>query len=222
MSATRRDGQIAAWFTLGLASLVSVAGLGVWSMTPCEFRGTASADHAIQLDVPYDEFRTAMVRNNATKSIVEHGGMSILQEDTVNVNVDLSKDDRPLLNAILRRSKACLSSNKRLTVSLKNESIDADHLVLSQHAKITPECMDVDTVSDAAAGELRSYRTCLHVEPGPDDRTVIRVAVHIELAKQLSKLFHGEAQQQLEKAAEKSAADQCVALQSFAEQNCRR
>ncbi len=220
MPIAKQHGQIAAWFTLGLASLVSAAGLGVWSVTPSEFRGTASADHIVHLDVPYDEFRTAMVRNNATKSIVEQGGMRVLNEETVSVDVDLTNDDRPLLNAILRRSKACLSANKRLTVSLKNESISADQLVLSQHAKITPECIDVDTTSDTEAGDLKSYRACLHAEPDADG-TLIRVAVQIDLAKQLCKLFHGEAQQQLEKAAEQSAVDQCEALAHFAEQNCR-
>ncbi len=219
-STTPRPGQVGIWLLVGLASATGIAGVGFWQIAPCDFNGTAKAEYSNEIDVPYDEFRTMMVRNNATKAIVEHGGMQLLDEEVIDLKVDLSRDSRPLLNAILRKSKSCVSSSKRLTVAINNEEIHAENLVLLQNAEITPEKLVVDSFSEGPSGDLKSYRASLHAEPNGDS-TLVRVTVDLQLCKALGKLFHGEAQSQLNAAAEQTVHQQCEALQQFALANAK-
>ncbi len=216
-----RSGQIATWLVAGLASAMSLAGVGFWQIAPCEFEGSASAEHTAQIAIPYSEFRTMVVRNNATESIVAHGGMELVDEEVLDMDIDLSRDKRPLLNAILRRSQSCVTASKRLTVAVNIEDIQAENLYLHQDAKITPECLDVTTVSEEAAGDLKHYRTTLHAEP-IGDATIITISVELKLCKELGKLFHPEAQQRLEDAAQETAIQQHEALVQFANENANR
>ncbi len=216
-----RLGQIATWLIVGLASAMSLAGVGVWQIAPCEFQGSASAEFTGEIAVPYSEFRTMMVRNNATESIVEHGGMELVDEEVLDMEIDLSRDNRPLLNAILRRSKSCVTASKRLTVAVNNNDIRAENLHLLQDAKITPECIDVNSVSEEAAGDLKFYRTTLHAEPN-GEATSVTISVELQLCKELGKLFHPEAQQRLEDAAQETVTQQHAALVQFADENAKR
>ncbi len=220
LNSTHKSGQIGLWLVVGLTSAMGLAGVGVWQIVPCEFQGSSQAEWSEEIDVPYDEFRTMMVRNNATQAIVERGGMRVIDEEVINLQVDLSRDKRPLLNAILRRSKSSLTATKRLTVSVNNSDIQADRLVLMQNAEITPEKLDVNSFSEGPAGDLKSYRTSLHAEP-KGDITLLRVTVDMQLCKSLGKLFHGEAQSQLDAATHQTVQQQVEALQQFALANAR-
>lgn len=216
-----RSGQIGTWLVVGVTSAMGLAGVGVWQIAPCEFKGASTAEHSDEINVPYDEFRTMMVRNNATQAIVEHGGMQVIDEEVLKLQVDLSRDKRPLLNAILRKSKAKVTASKRVTVSVNNSDIQADRLVLMQNAEITPEQLDVTSFSEGPAGDLKSYRTSLHAEPN-GDTTLVRVTIDMHLCKDLGKLFHNEAQSQLDAAAHTTAYQQCEALQQFVLANAKR
>jgi len=219
-SANMKLGQIGIWAAVGLTSAMGLAGVGVWQIAPCEFQGAAKAEYSEEINVPYDEFRTMMVRNNATQAIVEHGGMELIDEEIINLHVDLSRDKRPLLNAILRRSKSCVTASKRLTVAVNNSQIQADKLVLVQNAEITPEQLDVSSFSEGPAGDLKSYHASLHAEPS-GDTTLVCVTVEMQLCKELGKLFHSEAQSQLNAAAHQTVQQQCAALQQFALANAK-
>lgn len=215
-----RTGHIATWLAIGAASAMGLAGVGVWQIAPCTFEGHAEAEYTGEIDVPYTEFRTMMVRNNATESIVEHGGMKVVSEEVLEMDIDMSRDSRPLINALLRRSKSCVTATKRLTVAVNNAEIRADNLVLLQDAEITPEKLDVESMSENPAGDLRHYRTTLHAEPH-GQATLVRVTVDLQLCKEVSKLFHHEAQQRLEDAARDTVSQQYEALVSFAHQNSK-
>ena len=216
-----RQGQIATWLILSLASAMSLAGVGFWQIAPCEFNGRTSAEFSGEIAVPYNEFRTMMVRNNANQSIVEQGGMKLIDEEVLNMDIDLSRDNRPLLNAILRRSQSCVTASKRLTVAVDNTDICVDKLQLHQDARITPECLDVNTASEVAVGDLKHYRTTLHAEP-KGESTAVTISVELSLCKELGKLFHTEAQQRLDTAAQQTALQQFEALVQFADENAKR
>ena len=217
MIAKRISGQLSLWLAGGLAAL-ALAAVGTWQLAPCTYQGSASAEESRDLPIAFDEFRTIMVRNSPTRTIIEHGGMQLVSEEVLDLKLDLSHDRRPLINAILRQSQSEVTSRKRIVVAVDNEEIHAKDLELMQDATITPEGMDVSSVSVGPAGELTTYRTTLHAQPN-GSATTVRVKTEIELEKQLSKLFHGTAKTRLEASTKRAVEEQLAALQQFALDN---
>ncbi len=216
----RRSGQTFLWLGLGLAAVV-IAGLAAWQLTPSAFKGAASSEEAGEIPVPFEEFRTIMVRNSPTRTIIEHGGMQLVTEEVLDLQLDLSRDSRPLINALLRRSQSDITSRKRMVVAVNDEEIHAKDLELIQDALITPEVMEVATESTGPSGELTSYRTTLRAEP-KGTSTMVHVTTAIEIEKQLSRLFHGTARSRLEASTKKAAQEQLVALQKFSVDNAKK
>ena len=104
-----------------------------------------------------------------------------------------------------------MTASKRLTVELNNSEIQADKLVLLQNVEITPEKLDVSSFSEGPAGDLKTYRATLHAEPN-GETTLVRLTVDMQLCKKLGKLFHGEAQSQLDAAAQATVEQQFEAF----------
>jgi len=216
----RLSGKLSIWFGLGLAVAGAVA-IAVWQFTPCEFKGTASAEESSDIPISFEEFRTIMVRNSPTRTIIDHGGMQLATEEVLDLKLDLSHDRRPLLNAILRQSQSEVASRKRIVVKVNSEEVHAKNLELMQDAEITPQAMDVSTVSRGPAGELSAYRTTLHAEPN-GSATTVRVKTEIKIEKQLSKLFHGTAKSRLEASTKDAVQEQLAALQQFTTDNAKK
>lgn len=205
---------------MGLAAVAIIA-VAVWQLTPSEFKGTANAEASSEIPIPFEEFRTIMVRNSPTRAIIEHGGMQLVSEEVMDIQLDLTKDRRPLINALLRQSKSDVSSRKRIVVALDNADIHAKNLELLQDAEITPEAMTVFTSSLEPAGDLTLYHTTLHAQPN-GDATSVRVSTEIEINKKLARLFHGTAKSQLEASTKEAVQEQITALEDFSRDNAKR
>lgn len=208
------------WMTLATCLLGGVGWLA-WAFVPCEFHSAGEASLDADLMVPFDEFRTLLVRDNPSKSIVEHGGMQLVDEETLDVQVDLSNDRRPLINALRRKSKSTVQAQKRLTISVENAEIGPTRLVLIQDIQISPEQVEIVSESVEPSGELTFYRTTLQALPNGDS-TKIHVSVEIELNKKLSWLLHAQARSRLNIAAKDSANEQVEAIREFAMQHAQR
>ncbi len=216
----KHAGKRSLWLGLGLAA-VGIVALAVWQLKPSDFKGMASSEESGEIPISFDEFRTIMVRNSPTRTIIEHGGMQLVSEEVLDLKLDLSRDRRPLLNALLRQSQSDLASRKRIVVEVNNDEVHVNDLELMQDAVITPAAMDVATESLGPTGELRAYRTTLHAEP-TGAATLVRVVTAIEIDKRLSKLFHGTAQSRLETSTRSAAKEQLTALQQFASENAKK
>ena len=216
----RSSGPLSVWLVAGLV-VAGVAAVAAWQLWPSVFNGTATAEESTEIPISFDEFRTIMVRNSPTHTIIEHGGMKLVTEEVLDLKLDLSHDRRPLINAILRQSQADVTSRKKIVVAVNSEEINAQNLELMQEAAITPETMEVSTVSIGPTGDLKSYRTFLHAEP-VGGATHVRVTTEIEIEKQLSKLFHGTAKSRLEASTNGAVHEQLTALQQFASNNAKK
>lgn len=85
--------------------------------------------HTLQL--PYEEVRTRIVRRNLTPAITRAAGASVVQSELLERRIDLSKDPRPLINALMRKSKSTIKQSESLIVE-----VDMDRLDLQQPAGI--------------------------------------------------------------------------------------
>jgi hypothetical protein len=146
--------------------------------------------------------------------------MELVTEEVLDLKLDLSRDRRPLLNAILRQSQSEVTSKKKIVVAVNSDEINAKNLELMQEAAITPEAMDVSTTSIAPAGNLKSYRTTLHAEP-QGNTTKVHITTEIEIEKQICKLFHGTAKSRLQSSTKDAVQEQLSALEHFASTNAK-
>ncbi len=106
------------WIIATTFAVIVTAAAGFWFLSPVTVVADVTASREFQADCQYSVFRQILVRTNATKAIVENGGMELLSEETKNVQLDTSADRRPLLNAIRGKSKSELDAVKIITVKL--------------------------------------------------------------------------------------------------------
>jgi hypothetical protein len=203
------------WLGVATVGLSSLTGMLLWEFVPVTMNATAEANRTETIDIPFDEFRTILVRGNPTKSIIEHGGMTLLDEKMVNFQVNLAKDKRPLFNAIMRQSKSTVQATKKLTVEFANANIDATSISLLQDIQITPKAVSVSTSSETEVGDLQLYATTLQAAPNAA-ATAVRVSVKIVLKKRLGRAFHDYAKEKLQQTAAASVKEQIQAIRVFA------
>ncbi len=89
--------------------IVTIVGLAIFALIVA-FRPVNRAlevREELSFKVPdaYPRVRAVLVRKDATRAILEHKGMRLLDEQIRAVQVDTSQDARPLLNAILETVK---------------------------------------------------------------------------------------------------------------------
>ena len=101
-----RNGISAVALVVAGVVILALAGGAVWAFTPIPVTAEAQQQREFQVDCQYPKFRQIMVRKNATRAIVENGGMQLKSEQLGDVQLDLSADDRPILNAIRGKSRA--------------------------------------------------------------------------------------------------------------------
>jgi hypothetical protein len=214
MTGVIRSGLVAAWTIGGFVTLLGVASVAYWKFAPTTLRAYSQANTSGVIDVPYEHFRTLLVRENPTRAIIENSGMQLTHEELIDVTVDVSRDRRPLLNALMRQSQSSVQSHRRIIVAVNNEEIRAQNLVLLQEASVSPDSMEVISTSETPAGDLTYYRTSLYAEPSGRS-TSVRVTVEIEIEKRLSKWFHEEAQKRLDASSTNSVQEQLDSLQQY-------
>lgn len=159
-----------------------------------------------------------MVRKNATAAIVGHSGMKLLSENVQNVELDTSRDDRPLLNAIRGKSKSEVSATKTITVGLDDPTLEATELVLNQVADIQTSQIDVVTKSKKPVGRLENYATTLKAVPDAQ-ATLVTVTVDMSVRVRVPILFVSQADARVQQAADDAIAGQSAAIQQFIGEN---
>ena len=155
-----------------------------------------------------------MVRKNATEAIVAHSGMKLLDEKVFDMSIDIPKQKRPVLNALLGRSKADLSASKQLTVSLEIPDIAAKELTLNQHAEIGSNKMDVNSEASGPAGNLEAYSTRL-LATKFQAGTKVELTINQKVNVRVPKFFVSEADRRVQKSAADSTAEQEKAIRAF-------
>ncbi len=201
------------WLLLaGIALLTAfVVGLGMWTVDHTS-EGSSRRQFTIQVD--FDTFRQIMVRKNATEAIVSHSGMKLLDERVDDISIDLPKQHRPILKAILGKAKANVSASKQITVSVDDTEIGVDQLTLKQFAEIQPEMMDVRTETVDPAGNLKAYTTRLRASKD-EGRTKVELAIDQTIAVKVPRFFVSVADRRVQEAADKSTEEQEQAIRNF-------
>ena len=140
--------------------------------------------------------------------------MKLINEKTDAVDIDLSNDSRPLRNALRGKSKANVSAIKRLTVQLNDPQVNATELLLSQDCQIHQDSIQVHTVSDQPAGELKAYNTTLD-SVRASHGTEVKLSMAMTVDVLISRIFLSQAEARVKKAAEKSLEEQENAIRSL-------
>ncbi len=205
--------KTARFFLIGGAVLIVGLCLA-WILQPVAYLASAAQKREFDLQVSYDKFRTIMVRKNATKAIVTHGGMKLISDGVDGVKLDLSKDDRPILNAILGKSKAEVDATKMLTVQIKNDHIDTEQLTLRSHAQINGDRFHVESKSIGEQGQIKNYVTTISAAP-QGNATHITLTLDMTIQINLPKMFSGQADKGVAKSAEQSLTEQQAAITDF-------
>ena len=198
---------------VGLAAIV-VAVVAAWSFTGVEHTATGSRQETIAIDVDFSKFRQIMVRKNATKAIVEHSGLRLLEDRIVGVELDTSADKRPLLNALRGQTQSELSATRQFVVELKHPELQADQLTLTQSADIQPQAMLIRTASDDPAGNLENYATSLQASPSGAG-TEVSLSVDLQVKVRVARIFTSVADRRVQQAADQAVAEQAAAIQEF-------
>jgi len=196
------------------AVLGVIAIAAVVSFLTVDHIASATQSRTLRINCEFDKFRQIMVRKNATAAIIGQSGMTLVDERIDHVKLDTTKDDRPLLNAILGHSKTELDAVKEITVHLDDPSLNADRLVLRQIAEVGPEAMNVQTRSKEAAGNLEEYQTTLQARP-KDGATELTLRVSMRVRVQVPKIFIGRADAKVQEAADNAVNTQANAIQAF-------
>ena len=144
--------------------------------------------------------------------------MRLVSEKVQNIELDMSGDDRPLLNAIRGRSKSEVSAVKIITVRLDDPTLEASELVLRQVAEIHASEIDVTTQSTGPTGRLEYYATSLNAQP--DARgTQVSISVEMGVRVKVPKLFLSRADARVQNAADDAITGQAVAIKQFIVEN---
>jgi hypothetical protein len=194
--------------------MVLIGGFAWTQFKLVEHLASATAKREFDLQVSYDKFRQIMVRKNATKAIVGHGGMKIVSEGVEDLKVDLSADDRPILNAIRGKSKAEVNAVKMLTVELNNSQIDTEQLTLRQHAHVDAQGLHVESKSVGEQGQIKNYITVLSASP-VGDATQVKMSLEMEIQVDVPKAFTRRADIEVSKAATEALRQQQEAITAF-------
>lgn len=208
-----RTGKTHLAWVIGLVLIVGV-GIVLWRLTIVDHvaHGQSQKDFVIKVD--YDTFRQILVRKNASQAIIAQTGMKLLSENVNSVDIDVTNDERPLLNALRGHSKAELSATKKLSVQLDDPNLNAKQLTLQQTSEVKPDAMHVRTESVAASGNLESYATTLDATPDGLG-TKVSLTIDQSVRVQVPMLFVSTADKRVQQAAEAALRDQAVAIEQF-------
>ncbi len=215
MPKQKRSAAIGTGWLIGFAILVAIP-IAFFALSSTEKPIKATSEKHFVLDIEFDKFRQILVRTNATAAIVEHGGMKLIGEKVEALKLDLSKDSRPLRNAIAGKSKADVSAVKRLTVELDDPQLTTKELTLDQDSQIHPDSIHVSTKSSKPAGELLSYETTLDAKKSAH-QTEVTLSVDMTIEVRVSSIFLSQAESRVQQGANQAVLDQESAIRHLAE-----
>ncbi len=202
-------------FGLIIAGIAGVlAGVTIWRFSIVTHTSIGTAERTFVLNCQFAKFRQIMIRKNATAAIVSAGGMRLIDEQVEGISLDTSKDDHPILSAIIGKSKAEVAADKTLTVELNDPNIDASELRLKQQAVIDESSMSVETSSIAPAGQLRNYKTTLEARE-TDRQTTVTIRIEMQIDVQLPIFFTRKADERVTESAERALAEQETSIEAF-------
>jgi len=199
-----------AWF-FGLSGVLLAACGIAWLFWSINYMASGSSERAFLLDVEYDKFRQILVRNDITREVIAASGLTLKSDEIENLVVDTTQDRRPVINALLGRSRTELEATKHLTVSVKNAEVNLDTLKLTQQAEVGNDLISVRTVADKPTGNLESYETSLKAKRGVKGTEVI-VTVQLKVNTTLPRLFQSTAGKRVQAAADKATKEQEATL----------
>ena len=199
-----------AWF-FGIVGVLVVACGIAWQFSSINYLASGTSERAFLLEVDYDKFRQILVRNDVTREIINASGLALKSDELENLVVDATKDRRPVINALLGRSKTELDATKHLTVSVKNSEVNLDTLELTQHAEVGNDQISVHTVADKPTGNLESYETSLKAKRVAKGTEVV-VSVQLKVNTTLPRLFQTAARERVQAEADKSTKEQEATL----------
>jgi len=215
-----RSNHRVAWF-FGILGVLAIGSGIAWLLSSTNHLASGSSERAFLLEVDYDKFRQIMVRNDVTREVITASGLTLKSDDLENLVVDTTQDRRPVINALLGRSKTELDATKHLTVSVKNAEVNLDTLELTQHAEIGNDLIHVRTVSDKPTGNLESYETSLKAKRISTGAEVV-VTVQLKVNILLPRLFQSTAGARVQAEADKATKEQEAMLRDVVEKYSKR
>lgn len=208
---TTRRSQIGILLILGTLLVVGVVGWGLWAV---EYTASGSSHREFTLNVDFVKFRQIMVRKNATQAIVAHSGMKLIEERVNDLSVEVPRQKRPILKALLGNANADLAASKQITVSLEDPQLNAKQLTLNQLVDIHPDYMEVHSESSEPAGNLKYYATRLRASDY-EGGTKVELTIDQKVDVKVPKLFIAEADRKVQQAADESTTQQEQAIRAF-------
>lgn len=182
----KRSGQVL--LTLILAATVCSA-IGYLVVRPTPIKCHSQSFCSYTIDLPYDEVRTRLVRGELSTACIEAAGCRVLDTEIVERDIDLSKDPRPLINALKRKSKSIVKQKQMIVVEVQQEQLETDTLKLLQSAVITPKGFEVQVRLCQASGLLADYEYVILGKPN-GDATEISFQLRAVVQKQISGVAH--------------------------------
>ena len=209
----RKHSTILAWL-IGLAAIVLIGVCAAWQFSSIHFMALGKSEREFMVDIDYDRFRQIMVRTNVADEMISASGLKLENQQIENLVVNTSKDDRPLIHALLGKSKTELEAEKHLVVAVKNSEIDLDSLALTQNAEIGNDLLNVRTFADKSTGKLEAYETTLNARREAKG-TLVKLSIQMKVKTLVPRLFQGAATRRVQTAADKATQEQEVALRSI-------
>lgn len=207
-----------AYLVIGIVAAIIAVAIVIWKASVVEHLSSGVSKQTFTVDCEFDRFRQIMVRKNATAAIVGHSGMTLLSEKVQDIELDTSRDDRPLLNAIRGKSKSEVTAIKIITVGLDDPTLEASKLVLRQVANIHTSEIDVTTQATGPAGRLEQYSTTLNAQPDSQG-TQVTISVEMRVRVKVPMLFVSRADVRVQQAADAAINGQTAAIKQFIIEN---
>jgi hypothetical protein len=198
-----------------LASTLAITGssFAVWPMLHVIHIASGSAERSFTLPLEFNEFKQIMMKPNANQAIVACSGMTLLEEKVLDLDIDMSRDRRPVLNALLGRSKSEVRAKKLLILKLDDPKLDVQQLSLTQHAHVKAGNLNVRTEAEPT-GKIAAYISTLEARKD-GEHTVVAVTIDQSVRVRLPFFMINTATQQVQEAADTAAKDLEQSIKNF-------
>ncbi len=217
MNYQHRFGQIVVTTLFGVLTAFGVVSAAIWNFAPQSIQATENWNDERAISLPYSEVRTQLVRDQFMPRMLEQCGCQILEEQLLERQIDLTSDRRPLLNAILRRSKSSVHQKQLLRLQLPDDSIGATDIRVIQEVSITPERTRIIATLAEPTAMLQDYR--FEIEATPQDECVkVLFQGHVTIEHTMSPLFRASLEERVHQGVLKAMNRQVVAFLTSFEQ----
>lgn len=206
-----RSGQLVITSLFGILAACGIVSAAFWNLAPQAIQATEEWTDQQSTPLRYSEMRTQLVRDPFMPKMLEQCGCQILEEQLLERQIDLTSDRRPLLNAILRRSKSSVHQKQRLRLQLPDDSIGATEIQIVQEVSITPERTRIVAMLVEPTAKLRDYRFEIEATPEQDD-TLVQFKGHVTIEHTMSPLFRSTLEERVHEGVTKTMQRQANAF----------